>query len=155
LVSSGRNWGLHFWDVARGVEVELWPPVFKTAANNVSAIAFSPDGRMVALAYNHAAAVWDAASGRELRRLAVHGAYLVAYSPSGELLATAAGAGIHLWQASSGKLLLEWHTSLWQKRLQNVVHLAFGMDSRTLAVAFADYGVELWKLEVNARREAQ
>jgi WD40 repeat protein len=77
-------------------------------------INFSPDGRLVATGHNGGdVVVWDAASGREVRRLSdnsgdpgaqdVDGWLWGAFSPDGHLLATSVGPNLRLWDLWTGK----------------------------------------------------
>ena len=58
--------------------------------HEVNAVAFSPDGRLLATgSADQTARIWDAASGQERTRLAHgEGVAAVAFSPDGRLLAT-------------------------------------------------------------------
>lgn len=80
---------------------------------NVNGIAFSPDGRLLALATDgERVPVVEVATGRE--RLAVrHGGFLswgawgVVFSPDGRWLATCGAREARIWDADTGKQLLE------------------------------------------------
>jgi WD40 repeat protein len=72
----------------------------------VEAVAFSPDGSLLATTSADATArVWNAASGKHLRTLTGHDytVQAVAFSPSGVLLATASSdATARLWDVATG-----------------------------------------------------
>jgi WD40 repeat protein len=80
-------------------------------AGHASAIAFSPDGALVASgADDHTTKLWRAADGALLRALVqctgvgCRGPGAVAFSPDGTLLATA-GNGLKLWSVADGSLV--------------------------------------------------
>jgi WD40 repeat protein len=120
------------------------------ASNEVQAIRFAPDGRMLASFTKGAGLrLWTLDDGRERRRLDFPGprALDLAFSPNGEILAAAdTSNAIELWNAATGDLL----TTL-AGHAEPVVRLAFAPDGRTLASASEDGTVKLWS--VVARRE--
>jgi WD40 repeat protein len=109
---------------------------------SVNAVAFSPDGRLLATgdAYSRAL-LWDPVTGQLLRALKGHTNSVagVVFSPGGDHLATASGATVRLWDPASGKHLLtiEGHTG-------NVNGVAFSPGGRLLATASSDSTVRLW-----------
>ena len=82
-----------------------------TAVAAVSAVAFSPDGTLLATGTQfHVVTLWDAATGRE--RLALQtgervgtGSWVwsVAFSPDGKILAVSSDQGtVRLWDVTTG-----------------------------------------------------
>ncbi len=75
-------------------------------ALRVDGLAFSPDGRLVATgSKDNTVRVWEAATGRELRKLTGHSAWVkaVAFSPGGNWIASGAIDGtIKLWEVGTG-----------------------------------------------------
>jgi len=63
-------------------------------------VAFSPDGKLVATgSWDNTARVFEAASGREVSRLAHQSTVdAVAFSPDGKLLVTQTGNWLHLYE---------------------------------------------------------
>lgn len=104
--------GTHVWDVAtrRPVAVLAFPDA------GISPVAFSPDGRTLAIADGDMAGqgrrygnvyLWNAATRKVTRRLHDPGGQDIietAWSPGGTMLATADARRIYLWNTASGKL---------------------------------------------------
>jgi WD40 repeat protein len=126
LAVGGLNGSVHVWEVATGRELRSWA----MPGSAVYAVAFSPDGGRLAAGTGtiywsfddparSAVYVWDAATGREIHRLAGHRQRVtaVAFRPGGRELASAdgtwffrsprpAGPGaIRLWDVDTGQLL--------------------------------------------------
>ncbi len=136
LASASSDHTIRLWDVLTGQERLKLPGHNKEAY--VSSVAFSPDGKMLVsaafYAYSGAVILWDAATGKELRRFEGHryGASAVAFSPNGRMIASG-GLGsldgtVRIWDAGTGHELhkLSGH----QDRIRSV---AFSPDGRRLA----------------------
>jgi WD40 repeat protein len=114
------------------------------AAGPVDAVAYSPDGRLIAVGdWGGQITVRDAATGQPLYN-DKHGQYVhaVAFSPDGKLLAT--GSSDHLVRildATTGELqrTLEGHTD-------GVLSVAFSPDSKQLLTGSYDETARLWDL---------
>jgi uncharacterized protein with WD repeat len=115
----------------------------------VGQIAFSPDGRLLAVASSIGVYLYAAADLREVRFLPTDSPVSsVAFSPDGRALASGSlDNTIRLWDAASGALLrtLEGHT-FW------VRSVAFSPDGRALASGSADNTIRLWDAASGALR---
>ena len=78
-----------------------------TAGQRLSALAWSPDGRMLASASTHAPIrIWDLASGKEIARLPGHqdDAWALAFSRDGRVLASGGSdTTVLLWDVAGDK----------------------------------------------------
>jgi RNA polymerase sigma factor (sigma-70 family) len=148
------------WDVATARVVR----VIGGHAGPVFGVAFSADGKMLATAAvgeedEHVLAIsnrtvvhlWDASTGKELRRIRAHGDRPgIAFSPDGRLLATVKDGWegtIRLWDVASGKELRRLHG-----QASAVFSLAFAPDGKTLAAAGMGNMVRLWDVASGKER---
>jgi WD40 repeat protein len=103
LASGGADRSIRLWDVGTGKQIRL----FHAHELKVTGLAFSPDGKLLAsggmatavipgffIGAVHADEVrlWDPATGKEVRKLAVRGS-AVAFAPDGQ---TVAGGGMFI-----------------------------------------------------------
>ena len=109
----------------------------------VSAIAFSPDGRLIVSgSEDHMVRVWQLQTGRLLRRLDGHASVVtaVAFSPDGSAIASASNdRTVRLWDVRSGRLL-----RTLQGHVYHVYAVAFDPQRRWLATASWDRTIQLW-----------
>jgi WD40 repeat protein len=149
----GGNQGngmIRLWDAASGNKIDEWNPAMRP-----SGLAFSPDGRFIAVALAEQPAkksleIWDVATGTMVRQLdgadvtpePVH--QQLAFSPDGKILAgPGPGNAIVLWDAETGKetCKLEGHTG-------HVAGLTWTSDGKMLASTSPnDESVRLWDVE--------
>jgi WD40 repeat protein len=127
LTADARDGSIQLRDVATGKELRsfrLTQPLVSKREERFSAVALSPSGKWLATATTRQGQaggyymgecpvyLWDAATGREVRRLDAHQSdvYALAFSPNGRLLVTAGysprGEGIHVWEVATGQRLL-------------------------------------------------
>lgn len=126
-------------------EVETGGVELKCHADTVWALAFSPDGKLLASGSADATvAVWDVRRRRLLAKLKKHrsAVHSVAFHPNGTLLAAGHVDGkIIIWNLRSGKPACELngHT-------KRVTCMAFSPDARHLVSTSHDGKVQLWFL---------
>jgi WD40 repeat protein/serine/threonine protein kinase len=143
LASTGHVDGaVRLWDVRAGtLKQEI------KAHDAPSAVAFSPDGKILATGgYDGALKFWDVTGGAPKRTLAYAPNAIVntiAFSPDSRLVA-GGGDGpegeLKVWDARTGELKLD-------LKAGGVVNsLAFSPDGKTLAGATSDKVVKLWDI---------
>jgi WD40 repeat protein len=88
--AGGGKEGLRVWEVATGKEVlRLRPPPFRAYGPSMAPLAFSPDGRAIALGCSDKAVrVWEVATGKELHHFGglPSSAGHLAFAPDGRSL---------------------------------------------------------------------
>ncbi len=135
LVSGGLDKTLRLWETDSGKEIRR----FTGHQYGVTAVAFSPDGNTLASTSYDKTVLWQAMTGKEIRRLGRGQEWALAFSPDGKTLATGGkGTAVRLWEVASGKELrsLEGHPG-------GVLALAFAPDGHTLAVGNSG-AIRLW-----------
>jgi WD40 repeat protein len=119
---------------------------------NVDALAFAPNGKILASAAGHIH-FWDVSTGQEVRRLRQAGdVRLLAFSPDGKVLASGGGISsgdrVLLWDLAKGRL---WHTLGFEEMATR--SLAFSPDGRTLATGgMKGKMVRLWEMATGKER---
>ncbi len=145
-LAAGQAQSLKVWDVASG-QLVFSGPGHKA---QVTAVAFSPDGRLLASgSFGGDLHLWDARTGEPIREIQAHEFPLaaVAFHPDGRRLATGSyDRLVKVWDVTTGEPLgtLSGHRGL-------VVGLAFSRDGRRLASTGEDKTVKLW--DTDSRQE--
>ncbi len=117
----------------------------------VSAVAFSPDGWLIASgSADSKVRVWDAATGAKQRVLRGHSDWVcaVAFSPDSRLIVPGSeDKTVRVWDAATGaeRRLLRGHSHC-------VNALAFSPDGRLIASGSGDWTVRVWDAATGAKR---
>jgi Tol biopolymer transport system component len=124
---------LRLWDVATGRPIRQM-----VSEEGAGGVAFSADGRNLALVTAKHVVVWETASGKERYRFPAT-AGVPAFSPDGRLLVVAERDAVRVWDVRAGKELarLTGHTG-------PVLGMTFTSDGRALLTASADSTALIW-----------
>jgi dipeptidyl aminopeptidase/acylaminoacyl peptidase len=159
-LAASRWEGVGVWDVTTGKEAGRL-----TGPKRPGALAFSPDGRWLAIANPNAVdqdytiGVWDAATGKERWHadVAPWTTHAVVFSPDGKALAVVGGEFdrrrdrpeniVSLRDAATGKEVRRFEGQANQMRA-----VAFSPDGRTLATGSWDGTVWLWEVATAGER---
>jgi WD40 repeat protein len=146
-VDTNDPYTLRLWDLESGRVIQDLPGRIVVDAGANVAIAFSPDGKLLAVRGD----LWDLATGQRLVELEKAVAdrtscwsSAAAFSPDGRVLATGCFEGqLDLWSARQFQ---------WLQRIGDysgwVDYLAFSPDGNALAAVYGvpDYRVQVWNL---------
>jgi hypothetical protein len=128
-----------------GMPEELPEHSLAAHADLIYALAFSPDGQVLATAgYDRLIKLWDVAAGRALRTLKDHSdtVYGLAFSPDGKLLVSAsADRAVKVWDAATGgRLAALADATDW------VYAVAWSPDGRHVAAAGVDRSIRVYEV---------
>jgi len=137
---------IKLWDVATGREIRT----LVGSAGEITAVAFSPDGRALASSsgaiqrfergewiLDRVVRLWDVETGRVIRELPGLSGYAVAFSPDGRWLASA-GGDVKVWELATGREVRTIHppSTAWD--------VAFSADGRWIFTTSEDSGTRAW-----------
>jgi hypothetical protein len=111
----------------------------------VSSVAYSPDGKALAVAGDRFDRgfidIWDVPSRRRIKTIQLKEGHLVAFSPRGDLLATDAGNHIRLWRTDT------WDSVTERTLDGEVAFLKFSPDGSRLAGMIIPDEIIVWELD--------
>jgi WD40 repeat protein len=139
LATGAGDDSIRIWEVATGKELHRWPA---PPGNGVAGLAYSPDGRLLAVGLFYSLHLWDAATGKPVRQLGEEEylSHALAFAPDGKTLAVVTQMKAALWDVSSG--VKRWE---YGRAGQRAFHdVAFAPDGKTFAVARYNEPVRLW-----------
>jgi WD40 repeat protein len=145
VIASGLEVGQGFYINLRKVSDGSLIRTLKGEGFEVTSVAFSPDGQILASGSgDHTVKLWSISDGSLVRTLNGHSNAIatVTFSSDGQILASGDGDGIiKLWRVSDGSLVktLSVHT-------KEVSSVTFSPDGQILASASRDHTVKLWRV---------
>jgi RNA polymerase sigma factor (sigma-70 family) len=118
-------------------------PTTRLGKGRVHRIAYSPDGKLIAVMGALGIWLYDAETLTEVGMIA-EGAGAIAFSPDGQTLASGSWSDtVHLWEVSTQKRV----GRLMSPRQRSVTTLAFTPDGNTLAVGYGKGNIVLWDMK--------
>jgi WD40 repeat protein len=118
--------------------------IARLGKGTVKAVAFSPDGKYLAVAGSIGIWLYDAKTYQEVKYLESYSPLTsVSFSPDGSMLASGSyDKTIKLWEVKSGNLIrtLTGHTN-------HVISVSFSPDGSMLASGSGDKTIKLWEVK--------
>ena len=168
VATAGSDHALRLWELPADGPAKPQQVIDTTIHLIARKLAFSPDGRRVALAAGtgkhdeKVARVWEVATGKLVAELqgpddptsttVQFGSSSVAFSPDGDRLASGgADIGFHVWDLAAGRELGRYGTGPGP----GATGLAFSLDGKTVYAARFNGPVEAWPVDRPAAKPAR
>ena len=157
LASGSEDGTVRLWDTKRDV---LLKTLIKrhdgfAPTKTVESIAFSGDGRTLAIGRAGKVWLWGVEHGELQKTLDAHllgGAYSICFSPDGRTLANSSeNNSISLWDVAAGKHLKTLYGHI-DNINDHVTSLAFSPDGKTLTSGSSDGTVLLWDVDITEHK---
>lgn len=141
IASGGYDGTFKLWDATTGAELRT----VKVSSGTISSLAFSQDGRTLAVALVGPVKLYDVANGEKLREFVqtspdeLISTESVAFSPDGKWLVSASGTKVNVWDVATATKIrtLEGHTD-------SVNAVAFSHNGKMIASGSNDNTLRLW-----------
>ena len=151
-VAAGVEDGtLHLYDVKTATHIDT----INYMPSNIRSIAFSPDGKTLAIGSGYTAgavSLWDTESSALLHsfRADTSTVHSVVFSPDSKKLVTGGRDNhLRLWDVETGSLLQALPPRLLPNQAINEIHdLSFSPDGKTLAIGQDEF-IDLWDMETD------
>ena len=150
-VAIGGNSGeIEIWDTVSGKTVSVPNGHVDKIGNTVTALSFSPDGRLLASGSNDTTVrLWHTNTGKKMIELTNHHSSWIstlAFSADGKFLASGSpDTTVELWHIPTGESL-----TTFTAHIGDIATLAFSPDNSTLATGSLDGTVRFWDIKTEA-----
>ncbi|RKU09711.1 hypothetical protein C6501_15010 [Candidatus Poribacteria bacterium] len=139
LNNERASFNIVLWEIPDG-KLQFW---LKGHTNKINALAFTPNGKMLASGSDDGTIrVWDASTGTEMLSLSSDNTLFLVFSVDGKILASKNRDGIiYLWDITTGKQLNSIQGS---ESGRNV--MAISVDNKILASGRSEGTIYLWDI---------
>ncbi len=146
LASAGADGSVAVFDLESGQELTTVGDV----PGLVAALAFSPDGQILAGARDNSVSLWSTADGSDIAVLKTepgHEISRLAFSPGGDAVAAVLdGAEVVIWDVMSKAT-----RTVLSRPGETVTEIAFSRDGQLIATSGVDAKISVWDLDAPQR----